>query len=62
MFGVDIYYMPRKFLGTKTVMKENVLARFDDNFILEAYVQNYEGFQGSGDLMTDAWAWARQRL
>ena len=44
--------MPRKFLGTKTVMKENVLARFDDNFVLEAYVQNYEGFQGSGDLMT----------
>ena len=33
-------------------MKENVLARFDDNFILEAYVQNYEGFAGSGDLMT----------
>ena len=52
MFGVEIYYMPRKFLGTKTVMKENVLAKFDDNFVLEAYVQNYEGFQGSGDLMT----------
>ena len=52
MYGVDVYYMPRKFLGTKTVIKENVLARFDDNFILEAYVQNYEGFQGSGDLMT----------
>ena len=52
MFGVEIYYMPRKFLGTKTVMKENVLARFDDNFVMEAYVQNYEGFQGSGDLMT----------
>ena len=52
MFGVEIYYMPRKFLGTKTVIKENVLARFDDTFIMEAYVQNYEGFQGSGDLMT----------
>jgi len=52
MFGVEIYYMPRKFLGTKTVMKENVLAKFDDNFVMEAYVQNYEGFQGSGDLMT----------
>lgn len=52
MFGVEIYYMPRKFLGTKTVMKENVLATFDDNFVIEAYVQNYEGFQGSGDLMT----------
>jgi len=52
MYGVDIYYMPRKFLGTKTVIKENVLAKFDDNFVIEAYIQNYEGFQGSGDLMT----------
>ena len=52
MYGVDVYYMPRKFLGTKTIMKENVLAKFDDNFVIEAYIQNYEGFQGSGDLMT----------
>jgi len=52
MFGVDIYYMPREYLGTKTIIKENVLAKFEDNFIIEAYVQNYEGFQGSGDLMT----------
>jgi len=52
MYGVEIYYMPRKFLGTKTIIKENVLAKFDDNFVIEAYVQNYEGFQGSGDLMT----------
>ena len=52
MFGVDVYYMPREYLGTKTIMKENVLAKFDDNFVIEAYVQNYEGFQGSGDLMT----------
>jgi len=52
MYGVDVYYMPRKFLGTKTVIKENVLAKFDDNFVIEAYIQNYEGFQGSGDLMT----------
>ena len=52
MFGVEIYYMPREYLGTKTIIKENVLARFTDNFIIEAYVQNYEGFQGSGDLMT----------
>jgi len=52
MYGVEIYYMPRKFIGTKTIMKENVLAKFDDNYVIEAYIQNYEGFQGSGDLMT----------
>ena len=52
IFGVEVFYMPRKFVGTDDVMKENVVARFDDSFALEAYVQNYEGFAGSGDLMT----------
>ena len=52
IFGVEVFYMPRKFIGTDDVMKENVVARFDDSFALEAYVQNYEGFAGSGDLMT----------
>ncbi len=44
--------MPRKFVGTETIMKENVVAKFDDSYVMEAYVQNYEGFAGSGDLMT----------
>ena len=52
IYGVEVFYMPRKFVGTDDVMKENVVARFDDSFALEAYVQNYEGFAGSGDLMT----------
>ena len=52
IFGVEVFYMPRKFIGTDNVMKENVVARFDDSFALEAYGQNYEGFAGSGDLMT----------
>ena len=24
MFGVEIYYMPREYLGTKSIIKENV--------------------------------------
>ena len=52
IYGVEVFYMPRKFVGTANVIKENVVARFDDSFALEAYVQNYEGFAGSGDLMT----------
>ena len=52
IFGVEVFYMPRKFVGTDDVIKENIVARFDDSFALEAYVQNYEGFAGSGDLMT----------
>ena len=52
IYGVDVFYMPRKFIGTDDLMKENIVARFDDSFAIEAYIQNYEGFQGSGDLMT----------
>jgi len=52
IYGVEVFYMPRKFVGTDDVMKENIVAKFDDSFALEAYVQNYEGFAGSGDLMT----------
>ena len=52
IYGVEVFYMPRKFVGTDNVIKENIVARFDDSFALEAYVQNYEGFAGSGDLMT----------
>ena len=52
MYGQEVYYMPRKYLGTDSIMRENVLSRFDDAYPIEAYIANVEGFQGSGDLMT----------
>ena len=52
MYGQEVYYMPRKYIGTDSIMKENVLARFDDAYSIEAYIANVDGFQGSGDLMT----------
>lgn len=52
MYGQEVYYMPRKYMGTETVMKENVLSKFDDAYAIEAYIANVDGFQGSGDLMS----------
>ena len=52
MYGQEVYYMPRKYMGTDSIMRENVLSRFDDAYPIEAYIANVEGFQGSGDLMT----------
>ena len=52
MYGQEVYYMPRKYLGTDSIMRENILSKFDDAYPLEAYVANVDGFQGSGDLMT----------
>jgi hypothetical protein len=52
MYGQEIYYMPRKYVGNDKIMRENIISRFDDAYALEAYIANVDGFQGSGDLMT----------
>jgi len=52
MYGQDIVYMPRKFIGEKTVIKENIYTKFDDSFRIEAYVLNFDGFGGQGDILS----------
>lgn len=52
MYGQDIVYMPRKFINEKTIIKEVVVSRFDDSFRLEAYVMNFDGFGGQGDILS----------
>jgi hypothetical protein len=52
MYGVEVTYIPRKFVRKETIIKEVTSSKFDDNFALEAYVQNYEGYSGSGDILT----------
>ena len=41
MYGIDVYYMPRVFLNTDKIVKENILNKFTDNFIIEAYLNQY---------------------
>jgi len=52
IYGVEIIYIPRKYVTTNTVIKENILAKFDEGYAIEAYVMSYQGFGGSGDLLT----------
>ena len=52
MFGVEITYIPRKFIGTDDVWNEVESSKFDDNFSIEAYVNTYEGYSGAGDVLT----------
>lgn len=52
MYGQDVVYMPRKFITEKNIIKEVVVSRFDDSFRLEAYIANYDGFQGQGDILS----------
>jgi hypothetical protein len=52
MYGVDITYIPRKFVKKDSILREIQSSKFDDNYIIEAYVNTYEGHSGSGDILT----------
>ena len=52
IYGVEVTYIPRKFVRKQTVIEEIQSSRFDDNFLLEAYVNTYDGYGGAGDILT----------
>ena len=52
IYGVEVTYIPRKFVRKQTILEEIQSSQFDDNFLLEAYINNYDGYSGAGDIMT----------
>ena len=52
MYGVEVTYIPRKFVDTDNILNEVQSSKFDDNFAIEAYVNTYDGYGGQGDIMT----------
>ena len=50
--GVEVTYIPRKFVNKKTVIEEVQSSKFDDNYSIEAYVNTYDGYGGAGDILT----------
>ena len=52
IYGVEVTYIPRKYVRKQTIIEEVQSSKFDDNFALEAYVNTYEGYSGAGDVLT----------
>lgn len=52
MYGVEIYYIPRKYATTNTIIREVIESKFDDAYPLEAYVNTYEGYEGQGTILS----------
>jgi len=52
MHGIEVVYIPRKFVNRKTIIEEVQSSRFDDNYAIEAYVNTYDGYSGAGDILT----------
>ena len=52
IYGVEITYIPRKFVRKQTIIEEVQSSKFDDNYSIEAYVNTYDGYSGAGDILT----------
>ena len=52
MFGIEVYYIPRKQLKTDNIIREVQSSKFDDNFIIEAYLNNSDGYSPGNDIMS----------
>jgi len=52
IYGVEVYYLPRKIFKTDNIIREIQSSKFDDVFLIEAYINNYEGYAPDSDIMT----------
>jgi hypothetical protein len=52
IYGQDIIYLPRKLVSQDAILNEAIATQFDDSFRMEAYLANYEGFAGNGDILS----------
>ena len=52
MYGVEVYYIPRKIATISKVIREVIQSTFDSAYPLEAYVENYEGYDGSVTILS----------
>ena len=52
MYGQDIVYIPRRIVNKTSVIKEIVVSNFYDGYRIEAYLMNYQGFGGNGDVLS----------
>lgn len=52
MYGIEVYYLPRKYMTEKTVIREVIESKFDEAFPIEAYVENYEGYSDNPTILS----------
>lgn len=52
MFGKDVYYIPRTLVNEDTVFGEDNLSSFNGAYLIEAYIEDANGFRGDGDMFS----------
>ena len=52
MYGQEVFYLPRKVVEENDIFNEEVQASFLDAYSVEMYIENTDGFEGEGDLLS----------
>ena len=47
-----IFFIVLEKLQKDGVFNEEVIGEFNDAYLIEAYMENFDGFQGGGDILT----------
>lgn len=52
MYGHECFYLPREVIEEDSIFNEDVQSTFGDAYSVEMYIENTDGFEGEGDLMS----------
>ena len=52
MYGVEVFYIPRRYITKNTVIQEVIESKFEEAIPLEAYVDTFDGYEGQGSLLS----------
>ena len=52
MYGHDVVYLPRTLVNRDFVFNEDSVSKFVDQYSLEMYIRDVDGFQGEGDFLS----------
>jgi hypothetical protein len=52
IYGHEVYYIPRTIVNTDAIFNEDELSKFGSAYQVEMYLENTDGFEGDGDLLS----------
>jgi hypothetical protein len=52
MYGIEVYYIPRSYVNEKKIIEEVNISEFLYAFPLEAYLENYDGYNNTGTILS----------
>ena len=52
MYGVEVHYLPREYITSKSIIKEVIQSSFNNAYPIEAYVENFEGYNDNTTLLS----------